>query len=186
MYRLLGLLLPLGLTACGVTTVGGVNQIQLAIYHPLCVDVQLASKAPGARLQAYPCGPGKLSQEWVIRPASANGSLASNGLFIVMNANSEMCMTVASYPDSPVTDPGQYVIQAPCSPDASDPTQIWTITQAPSGEAGIRFISTASNQCLDLPYGAAASIFTLQQYYCTPKDPAQGWIIHGVSKGSTP
>jgi hypothetical protein len=160
-----------------------VNQIQLAIYRPLCIDVQLASTAPGAHLQAYPCGPGKLSQEWTIKPATANGSLISKGLWMVVNANSKMCMTVSPTPD---TAPGQYVLQEPCSPDASDPDQIWTIKDAPDGEEGVRFMSVASQQCLDLPYGAAASIFTLQQYYCTPNDPAQGWVIHGVSRGTIP
>lgn len=182
MYRLLGLLLPLGLTACAaVTTENGVNQIQLAIYHPLCVDVQGASTAEGAQLQVYACGTGKMSQEWTVKPASLTGSLASDGQFAFINANSKMCMSVSDLGDQ---DPGQIIIQATC--DLTNPDMLWKIKQAPSGESGMQFISVASGQCLDLPYGAAASVFTLQQYFCTADDPAQGWNIHGVSKGSTP
>jgi hypothetical protein len=94
-----------------------------------------------------------------------------------------MCMAVASDPD---TAPGQYVVQYPCVTDGSQPDQIWSIKQAPSGEAGVRLVSLASGQCLDLPYGAVASIFTLQQYTCDTNDPAQGWNINPVAKGNTP
>jgi hypothetical protein len=182
MYRWLGLLLPLGLTACAAVSVeDGVNQIQLAIYHPLCVDILDASTATGAQLQVFPCGAGKLSQEWTIVPASTTGSLATDGVFAFVNANSKMCMSVSDNNDQA---PGQEVIQAAC--EYTDPDMQWTIKQAPSGEAGLQIISVASGQCLDLPYGAAASIFTLQQYYCDTDDPAQGWNIHGVSKGTTP
>jgi hypothetical protein len=151
-------------------------QIQLAIYTPDCVDVQDASTAAGAHLQIYACGAGKKSQEWEMRRFNTSQTE-------VVNENSQMCMSVASDPD---TAPGQYVVQEPCSADGSDLTQLWTTPQAPSGEAGVRFVSVASGQCLDLPYGAVASIDTLQQYTCTNDDPAQGWTLNEVSLGNTP
>jgi len=178
--RLLAFLLPLGVAAlgvagCGYDPTGAVSQIRLAIYQPDCVDVLDASTAAGARLQIYPCGAGKLSQEWMVQPVN-NGQN-----FMFENANSKMCMSVANDPD---TAPGQYVIQVAC--DDSDPDQVWNLQKAPSGESGDRLVSLASGQCLDLPYGAVASIFTLQQYTCDANDPAQGWIVHPVAKGNTP
>jgi len=158
---------------------GGVNQIQLAIYAPLCIDVQDASTASGAHIQAYACGAGKRSQEWMLKPVNLN----MLGQYTIVNANSQMCMSVADTPD---TAPGQYVIQEPCASNDSPPNQTWTISPVPNGEAGMRFVSTASGQCLDLPYGATASVFDMQQYYCTATDPAQGWTINPVEPGSTP
>lgn len=169
------LLFPLGLAGCGYTKTGNFNQIQLAIYTPICVDVLDASTVSGQHLQIYPCGAGKLSQEWTIEPIN-NGK---NFLFI--NANSNMCMSVLSPYD---TNPGQYVVQETCTP--GDPDQTWSIQKPASGEAGAQIVSLASGECLDLPYGATASIETLQQYYCQTDDPAQGWALNQVSKGNTP
>ena len=186
MYRFVVLLFLLGLAGCSSITIDpGLNQIQLAIYHPLCIDVLDASTASGQHLQAYPCGAGKLSQEWNLEPvaASAGSSSPITNQFIVVNQNSQMCMSVADDPD---TAPGQYVIQAPCAANDSDPDQVWKIVSASIGETGVQFISAASGQCLDLPYGATAAIFDLQQYTCTASDPAQGWRLHPVQKGSTP
>lgn len=157
----------------------GVNQIQLAIYSGLCLDVLDASTASGAPVQAYACGPGKLSQEWTLKPVTP-GSMSQ---VLVVNANSEMCMSVADNPD---TAPGQAVIQEGCVGDGSQLNQVWSLKPAPGGEAGFQFISMASSQCLDLPYGAVASTFDMQQYYCTPSDPAQGWQVNPVSLGNTP
>jgi hypothetical protein len=47
-------------------------------------------------------------------------------------------------------------------------------------------VSMASSQCLDLPYGATASIFFMQQYTCSDNDPAQGWVLNPVPLGNTP
>jgi hypothetical protein len=171
------LFLPLGLAGCGYTVTGNVNQIQLAIYTPICVDVLDATTASGQQLQIYPCGTGKLSQEWTIKPIN-NGQ---NYEFI--NENSQMCMSVLTPYD---TSPGQQVVQETCAPDGTDPDQVWSIQKAPSGEAGDQIISKASGECLDLPYGATASIFTLQQYYCDNNDPAQGWTFNPVAKGNVP
>jgi hypothetical protein len=181
--KLLLLLLPLAATGCTELHVRqGVDQIQLAIYTPLCIDVLDASTASGAHVQAYPCGAGKLSQEWYITPESGD----MFGQVTIKNANSKMCMTVLSGPNNSDTAPGEYVVQEPCASDGSEPNQVWMITPAPSGEAGNQIISLASNQCLDLPYGATASIFDMQQYTCTPGDPAQGWVLNSVSLGNTP
>ncbi|HEY1647458.1 MAG TPA: RICIN domain-containing protein [Terracidiphilus sp.] len=171
------LFLPLGLAGCGYTATGNINQIELAIYTPICVDVLDASSAAGANLQIYPCGAGKLSQEWTIEPIN-NGK---NYIFI--NENSKMCMSVLSPYD---TSPGQYVVQQPCVTDGSDLDEVWSITKPPSGEAGERIVNSMSGECLDLPYGETASITTLQQYYCDVDDPAQGWTFNPVAKGNTP
>jgi hypothetical protein len=167
----------LTIAGCAFDRTGAGSQIRLAIYKADCVDVQDASTASGAKMQIYPCGAGKLSQEWLVEPVN-NGQ---NYMFV--NGNSHMCMAVASDPD---TAPGQFVVQYPCVDDGSQPDQIWSVKQAPSGEAGVRLVSLASGQCLDLPYGAVASIFTLQQYTCDTDDPAQGWNINPVAKGNTP
>jgi hypothetical protein len=174
---LMVLFLPLGLAGCSYNPTGDVAQIQLAIYTPICVDVLDASTAAGAQLQIYPCGAGKLSQEWTIEPIN------NAKTFLFINANSKMCMSVLSPND---TAPGQLVVQEPCAAAGTDPDQVWSINQAPSGEAGEQLVSQASGQCLDLPYGATASIFTLQQYTCTNDDPAQGWTINPVSRGNIP
>jgi Ricin-type beta-trefoil lectin domain len=177
LFSFCALLLLAGIAGCGYDPTGDVNQIQLAIYTRDCVDVLDASTASGAQMQLYPCGAGKMSQEWSIKPVN-NGTQ-----YQIVNANSKMCMSVASDPD---TAPGQFVVQYACVNDDSQPDQLWTIVKAPSGEAGSRFVSVASGQCLDLPYGAVASIFTLQQYTCDSNDPAQGWTVNPVSKGNTP
>jgi hypothetical protein len=187
MTRLTWLLLSLPLLAavCGCSEVnlhGGLNQIKLAIYTPLCIDVQDASTASGAQVQAYACGAGKRSQEWDIKPLS----LDLFGQVTLTNANSQMCMTVLSGPNSSDTAPGQLIVQEPCAADGSQQNQLWTISAAPGGESGFRLISVASSQCLDLPYGAVASIFFMQQYTCTANDPAQGWEFDPVSTGNTP
>jgi hypothetical protein len=174
----LGLVGSASLVGCGYDPTGAVSQIRLSIYKTDCVDVLDASTANGAQLQIYPCGPGKRSQEWEVEPVNEGRN------FMFINANSLMCMSVASGPDSSDVAPGQYVLQVTC--DQTDPDQIWSIKAAPSGESGDNIVSTASGQCLDLPYGAIASIFTLQQYYCDKNDPAQGWNINPVGKGSTP
>lgn len=171
------LLLPLGLAGCSYTPTGDINQIQLAIYTPICVDVLDASTVSGQQLQIYPCGPGKMSQEWNVEPIN-NGKN-----YILINENSQMCMSVLSPYD---TNPGQYVVQETCAPGNTDPDQVWSISRAPSGEAGYNIISQVSGECLDLPYGAVASIMTLQQYYCDADDPAQGWTFNPVGKGNTP
>jgi Ricin-type beta-trefoil lectin domain len=177
------LLTGLGLSGCGVTVGPGlgdataVHQIQLAIYTPLCIDVLDASTASGAEVQVYPCGTGKRSQEWQFSPI---GATTASG-FNIVNLNSQMCMSVVNTPD---TAPGQHVDQETCTANA--PNQIWTMTKAPGSEAGYQFISAASNQCLDVPYGAAASVFQLQQYTCTPMDPAQGWTTTTVTAGNVP
>jgi hypothetical protein len=186
MKRLTWLLLLLPLFAiCGCSEInlhGGLNQIKLAIYTPLCIDVEEASTAAGARVQAYPCGDSKRSQEWDVKPLS----LDLFGQVTIMNANSQMCMTVLSGPNNPDSAPGQLIVQEPCADDASQQNQLWTISTAPGGEEGVRVISVASSQCLDLPYGAVASIFFMQQYTCTANDPAQGWTFSPVSLGSAP
>jgi hypothetical protein len=151
-------------------------QIQLAIYTPDCVDVEDASTAVGAHVQIYPCGTGKKSQEWVMTGFGSQGTE-------FMNVNSQLCMAVASDPD---TAPGQYIVQYPCVKDGSDPKQLWSVTSAPNGEAGMQLVSKVSSQCLDLPYGAVASIDMLQQYTCTNDDPAQGWTLNDVAMGNTP
>jgi hypothetical protein len=167
----------LGIPGCGYDPTGNVDVIQLAIYTPDCVDVLDASMATGAHLQIYRCGAGKLSQEWMVIPVN-NGQD-----YLFENAHSQLCMSVASDPD---TAPGQYVEQDPCVDDGSNLNEVWSLQQGTGGEAGMRIISMASGQCLDLPYGAAASIFTLQQYTCDADDPAQGWVINPVSKGNVP
>ena len=168
---------PLAMTGCGVTVgVGPVNQITLAIYPPLCVDVVDASTASGAAVQVYACGAGKRSQEWQLNSVDNNGGLN------IVNVNSKMCMSVSDTPD---TAPGQYVLQETCAVNGVQQNQVWTMVKAP-GQAGYRFVSAASKQCLDLPYGAVASIDHLQQYYCTAGDPAQGWSVTAVALGNTP
>jgi hypothetical protein len=182
--RLVAFLLPVvfilfaSLTGCGVDPgIGPVNQITLAIYTPLCVDVLGASTASGAQLEAYPCGVGKRSQEWQMN------TVGTTNEFTVVNMNSQMCMSILDTPD---TAPGQHIVQETCAANASDPDQIWTMVKAPGQEAGYQFVSASSKQCLDLPYGATASIFTLQQYYCTSMDPAQGWTLNQVAPGNSP
>ena len=190
MHRLAAFVLPLFVLAIALSLSGcaavsfehGVNQIQLAVYHPLCIDVEGASTAPGARVQVYACGPGKRSQEWTVKPASATNAFSANGEFMFENANSKLCMSVAANVNDQY--PAQPVIQAPC--DYTDPDMLWKILPAPGGMPGFNFVSAASSQCLDLPYGAIASIFDLQEYFCTKGDPAQGWTINPVSLGSTP
>jgi hypothetical protein len=174
--------LIVGTTGCGASIDPDPVQIQLAIYTPDCVDVLDASTAAGANLQLYACGAGKRSQEWVMIGFS-------NGQTEFMNENSQMCMAVASDPPGTSdTAPGQWVVQEPCSKDGSDPTQLWTISPAPNGEAGRHFVSAVSGQCFDDPYGMtdAPDTYHLQQYICTDDDPAQGWTLNPVALGDTP
>ncbi len=173
LFCLAPLLLLLG---CGYSADPGVNQIQLAIYPQICVDVLDASTADGAHLQIYPCGEGKRSQEWSIVPVDAHGDV------VVINLNSSLCMAVDP---TNLDAPGEYVVQETCSTNNSALNQLWSMTPQ-QDDPGLRFVSVATKQCLDLPYGATASIFTLQQYYCTDNDPAQGWVINPVAPGNIP
>lgn len=186
MKHLLCLILPafaasiffiLGATGCGVTPgMGPTFQIQLAIYTPLCIDVLDASTANGAEVQVYPCGPGKRSQEWQLVSVGSSG-------YNIVNVNSQLCMSVVNNPD---TAPGQHVDQETCTASGGAANQLWKMVKAPGSEAGYQFISAASGECLDLPYGATASVFQLQQYTCTPDDPAQGWTVASVAPGNIP
>jgi hypothetical protein len=173
LFFLAPLLLFLG---CGYSAHSGVNQIQLAIYPKVCIDVLGASTAEGAHVQIYPCGAEKRSQQWSIVPVNPQGDV------LVVNLNSSKCMAVDP---TFLMAPGEYVIQETCSPDNSALNQLWKITPQVN-DPGSRFVSVATGQCLDLPYGAAASIFTMQQYYCTDGDPAQGWVINPVAPGTIP
>jgi len=186
LYLCTFLFLPLGLSGCTnvfqTESQSNLYQIQLAIYRPLCVDVSNNGTTSGSLLQSKPCATGDLSQQWGLKSMSSDGGSstgqsATTGSFLFINANSLMCMSVADDPD---TAPGQHIVLEPCTMDGSDPTQIWTVATAPAGEAGSQIISSASSQCLDLPYGAAAAEFDMQQYYCTPTDPAQGWVLQSV------
>jgi hypothetical protein len=127
-------------------------------------------------VQIYPCSSDTRSQEWTVRPVDSKGDVT------IVNLNSGMCMAVQG---TPVIAPGQYVIQETCAADDSQQNQVWNITP-PNKETGSEFVSLASGQCLDLPYGATASIVTLQQYTCTAGDPAQGWVLNPVPMGNTP
>lgn len=133
-------------------------------------------------MQLYACGAGKKSQEWELLGFSGGKSE-------VMNENSQMCMAVVNQPPNSLdTAPGQWVVQEPCSKDGSDATQLWTIAPAPSGEAGVHFVSAVSGQCLDDPYGMTdpPDNYHIQQYTCTDDDPAQGWTLTEVALGDTP
>lgn len=171
-----------GAAGCGASFKADPVQIQLAIYTPDCIDVLDASTAAGAHVQLYACGAGKKSQEWELLGFGS-------GQTEIMNENSLMCMSVVNIPpDSPDTAPGQSVVQEPCSKDGSDQTQLWNIMSAPSGQAGRRFVSVASGQCLDDPYGITdpPDMFHIQQYTCTNDDPAQGWVLNEVELGNIP
>jgi hypothetical protein len=176
MKRLVWLLLLPFLNGCGFQQNNGVYQITIAVYQHACVDVQYASTNSGAPAQLYPCGSGKRSQEWQAKLTDNNSGLQ------FINGNSKMCLSVL---ENPVTAPGQYVIQEPCAPGGTQQNQIWTLAQV-SGTSGYNLVSAASKQCLDLPYGAIASISLLQQFTCTPNDPAQWWVLRPVSTGSIP
>jgi hypothetical protein len=166
--------LGLGTTGCGFWPNNGTNQIQLSVYPSLCVDVLDASTAQGQLLQLYPCGAGKMSQEWIFKPINNNQN------FLIVNMNSGKCMSVSS----PYDDyPGQVVLQTAC--DQTDPDMVWTINDL-TGGSGVRFVAQSSGECLDDPYGETAGIPTLQQYTCDSNDPAQGWNINPVGKGNTP
>jgi hypothetical protein len=157
------------------------SQIRLAVYQSGCLDVQYAATYDGAHVQFYPCGGGKRSQEWQITPAESVSQVQ------IMNMNSQMCMSVAGDPATLAVDaPGQYVVQEICQPIGSAPRQLWRIVPSTDGTPGEQFINVGSKQCLDLPYGAIASIFLMQQFTCTPGDPAQGWIVTTVQPGNIP
>jgi Ricin-type beta-trefoil lectin domain len=175
-------ILIVGAAGCGASFKEDPIQIQLAIYTPDCVDVLGASTAAGANLQLYACGAGKRSQEWEL---IGFGNSQSE----VMNENSQMCMAVINQPPNSLDSAqGQWVVQEPCSKDGSDPTQLWSIARAPSGEAGMHLVSAVSGQCLDDPYGMTdpPDNYHLQQYTCTDDDPAQGWTLTQVALGDTP
>jgi hypothetical protein len=157
------------------------NQIRVAVYTAGCLDVLDASTADGQPVQYYACGPGKQSQEWYITPLQSTAEVQ------IMNANSKKCMAVSGdAATGGVTAPGQRVIQEVCATNFSAPSQLWKIVPATDGTPGEQFINVASGQCLDLPYGAIASIDLMQQYLCTPGDPAQGWDVHPVQLGNIP
>jgi Ricin-type beta-trefoil lectin domain len=173
--------LLVGTTGCSASVKPDPVQIQLAIYTPDCVDILDASTAAGANLQLYACGAGKRSQEWEMR------GFGSQTEFV--NENSQMCMAVVNNPPNSVdTAVGQWVVQEPCSQDGSDPTQLWTIAPGSNGQAGVHFVSAVSSQCFDDPYGMTdpPDTYHLQQYTCTPDDPAQGWTLTEVELGDTP
>jgi hypothetical protein len=166
------------LAGCGASTNPDPIQIQLAIYTKDCIDVLGASTAPGAYLQLYPCGAGKLSQEWNFVSVPNDVTAVT-----VVNENSKLCMSVA-YPYD--TYPGQYIIQAPCDP--TNPDMLWRVQNAPKGQAGLQFINVASGECLDDPYGMTdpPDSYHMQQYYCTAGDPGQGWNNNPVQLGDIP
>jgi Ricin-type beta-trefoil lectin domain len=173
--------LLIGITGCGASYNPDPVQIQMAIYTPDCVDVLDASTAAGANLQLYACGAGKKSQEWEMIGFGQQTEF--------MNENSQLCMAVVNEPPNSLdTAPGQWVVQEPCSKDGSDQTQLWSITAAPNGEAGIHIVSAVSGQCLDEPYGMTdpPDTYHIQQYTCTDDDPAQGWTLTQVALGDTP
>jgi len=175
------LILLITMTGCSSTFYKYPNQIKLAAYTAGCLDVQDAGTFDGAHVQFYPCGDGKRSQEWQITPAQSVNQVQ------IMNINSQMCMAVAGDPATLAVDaPGQYVVQEICEPIGSAPRQLWRIVPATDGTPGDQIINAGSAECLDLPYGAIASIFFMQQYTCTPGDPAQGWIISPVPMGNIP
>jgi hypothetical protein len=119
----------------------------------------------GDKVISYACGDHEPNQQWQLRP------LATAQEYSVVNINSSLCMAVF---DQGVTAPGQIVIQETCRFDGSRPNQIWSIKKDDTQE-GYSVINKASTQCLDLPYGAIAAQFQMQQYFCVPKDPAQAW-----------
>jgi hypothetical protein len=170
----------LGVTGCSATFNRYPNQIQLAVYTPICLDVLDASSADGAAVQIYACGAGKMSQEWMINPKQSTAEVQ------IVNQNSRKCMAVASGPRGSVSAPGQAVVQEVCASDYSAPSQLWKIVPTGDGAPGDQIVSVASGQCLDLPYGAIASIELMQQYTCTPGDPAQGWVVNPVQMGNIP
>jgi len=166
----------LSLLGCGYSADPGVNQIQLAIYTQECIDVLGASTADGAEVQVYPCGAGKRSQEWIVQPIDPQGDV------IVINENSSLCMAV----DPATADqPAARIIQQTCSSDNSALNQQWKLTPQVA-DPGMRFVSLASQQCLDVPYGETYSTVYMQQYFCTADDPAQGWVVNPVAPGSIP
>lgn len=182
MARRLALFLGLlFLTGCTATVRTYPNQIRLSVYTPICLDVLDASTADGASVQIYPCGDGKLSQEWQLT------SVGNTGQVQIMNENSKMCMAVSSDSSTGgVNAPGQKIVQETCAADYTDNSQLWKLPADTDGIPGDRIVSVASGQCLDLPYGAIASIFLMQQYTCTDGDPAQGWNINPVQLGNIP
>ena len=137
--------LLIGVSGCGASFKTDPVRIELAIYTPDCVDVLDASTAAGANLQLYACGAGKKSQEWEMIGCG-------NDQTELMNENSQMCMSVVNAPPTS-PDTAQWVVQEPCLKDGSDQTQLWHITPAPSGEAGMCLVSAASGECFDDPYG---------------------------------
>lgn len=177
--RIVVFLFLLGITGCGASFNRYPNQIRLAVYTGVCLDVLDASTADGAPVQIYACGAGKQSQEWYINAVQSTAEVQ------IVNVNSKKCMAVASSPGS-VDAPGERVVQEVCATDYSAPSQLWKIMPATDGTPGDQLINSASGQCLDLPYGAIASIFLMQQFTCTPGDPAQGWNINPVQTGGTP
>jgi hypothetical protein len=170
----------LGITGCGATYNRYPNQIQLAVYTPICLDVLDASSADGAAVQIYACGAGKMSQEWFINPKQSTDEVQ------IVNVNSKKCMAVATGTPGGVDAPGQSVVQEVCASEYSAPSQLWKIVPTGDGAPGDQIVSVASGQCLDLPYGAIASIELMQQYTCTPGDPAQGWTVNPVQIGNIP
>ncbi len=167
------LFLPLVLVlGCGDGTLSfpdpnATYQIAFAAYQPLCVDVYNASTTPNTPVIVYPCAPSATSQFWRFVPVGAAGS------YNIVNTNSSLCMSVVDAFD---TNPGQVMILEKCAANGSKANQVWSLADS-SVASGKNLVVSVSQQCLDLPYGAIASIFQLQQYYCTKSDPAQSWKL---------
>jgi hypothetical protein len=167
------------LTGCGVTEnhPTSVFQITLAIYPPLCVDVPDGGTLDGALVQGGTCVSGQQSQYWHLLPANDTGG------YSIVNLNSGLCLSVLDDPD---TAAHQKIVLEGCHSPRAPENQTWNIVKAPGTEAGYQLISNASNQCLDIPNGRTYGDFPLQQYYCQPEDPAQGWTLSPVESKITP
>lgn len=145
--------------------------ITLAAYNPLCIDVRNASKVNGDKVIAYACGKNEPNQQWTLNYIGSG--------YNIVNVNSGLCMAVF---DLGSDAPGQVVIQETCMPDGSKANQVWSIAKDKT-QPGYNVINVLSKQCLDLPYGAIASVFQMQQYFCTAKDPAQSWTFIVSAQG---
>jgi hypothetical protein len=174
------LLLPLLLAGCAQEQVSPNDpyQIQLAIYTPLCMEVQGGSMAEGAPIQSQPCqDPSEKRQQWTF--PTVGGIFGFN----LVNANSGQCISVSDA----VAKPSTPLVQAPCfSPVIA--SQVWTFVPAPPPESGFRIVSALSTPtstlCLDIPQGAVVGNTQLQVYTCTPVDPAQGFGFKQVAIGT--
>ncbi len=168
---------PLGFVGCGaVVSHSNTMQMQMAIYTPLCLEVQAGSTAEGAAVQTYPCMAGERRQEWTFLPIP--GTTAS---FHIVNANSLQCMTV-SYGRSALGTP---VVQAPCYVP-SQASQVWAYLPATAPKAGYTLVSAINNLCLDIPFGETTGETPMQIFTCKPADPAQAYVLNPVAQGNAP